>query len=89
MAAISDDDDIVAGPQKMSLKCPVSQAESIASLTFSNLIQTTVELHAYQYALPFCSLCTFTMFRCDVVVLSDGADDDIHVPRLRKGSQPR
>ena len=89
MAAISDDDDIVAGPQKMSLKCPVRQFDFDAFRTLSNGMDPAVELHAHQYALSVCAVCAFAMFRCNIMVLSDGADNDIYVPCLREGSEPR
>lgn len=56
---------------------------------YSALIPSPAELYACQYALPFSQMYTFTMFRCDVVVFGDGADDDLALPRLRANFGPQ
>ena len=55
----SEDDDIIAGSQKLSLKCPVSLDPLSPCLL---LIPSTVELHAYFNAMSLFYVCTFPVF---------------------------
>ena len=50
MAAVSDDDDIVAGPQKMSLKCPVSR--TVFRSLQPVLIQLEIQLSYMRISTP-------------------------------------
>ena len=38
LESMNDDDDIQAGPQKMSLKCPVRNSHSLTATAFDPLI---------------------------------------------------
>ncbi|KAG6862364.1 hypothetical protein C0995_011804 [Termitomyces sp. Mi166 len=62
LASMSEDDDIIAGPQKMSLKCPCFDATS----WFSVMEQTTTWL---------CPVCEQVLYSKDLIV--DGYFDEI------------
>lgn len=79
--SMSLDDDIVAGPSKMSLKCPVS---IIIAFAFQSPNDVLVEFHASEYALSVFKMRAFSMLRCNVVVCNDGTNDDVVMSCLRK-----
>ena len=86
--AASEDDDIVAGHQKMSLKCPVCPALNL-TLYLPWLTSHIAELHANHATMPLVHMCASAMLRCHVVVLRHGADDNMAVPSLREGPERR
>ena len=79
-----EDDDIVAGYQKMSLKCPVGSAVSARVYWLTCF---TAELYAHHDPVSCEDVSAPTVFRCHVVVFSHGADNDMDVSRLREGSE--
>lgn len=76
------DDDIVAGHQKMSLKCPVG-----FSFDFRGDVALTyvaAELHANNNALSLYTMRSFAVFRRNVLVFGHGADDNMAMSSLRE-----
>jgi hypothetical protein len=82
----TDDDDIVAGPQKMSLKCPVSKSQ-YRQLAISYYSLPLAELRARKHSLPLVAVRSSPVLRCYIVVFSNGADNDMAVSRMRKDSE--
>ena|ERR1700722_8652237 len=80
-----EDDDIVAGPQKMSLKCPVRELKHDLYRAYTH----AVELCPNQNAMPLIAMRASSMFRCNFVVFCDGTDDHMALSRLREGFEPR
>jgi hypothetical protein len=78
---VADDDEIVAGEQKMSLKCPVSPIDTDCNegISFSWHI---VELRPYQAPCSIEEMRPSPMFRCNVMVQHDGADDNVALSHL-------
>ncbi len=67
-----EDDDIVAGPQKTSLKCPVSTPASHAIVIVAlNASIFSAELWSYQYSVSLLAMCSCTVLRCHVVVFGE------------------
>ena len=58
---VDDEDDIVAGHQKMSLKCPVG-CPRVRLLDCSIHIALSVELHGYYDTMSFTNMCASSMF---------------------------
>ncbi len=83
----SEDEDIVAGHQKMSLKCPVS--DHLHPVSASRLTSPLAELHADPNALSLEFLRAPAVLRCYVVVLGDGADHDMVVSCMRESPERR
>lgn len=82
---MADDDEIVAGEQKMSLKCPVRPIRADKVNRFHFVV------HAAKLC-PDQTPCTVEemrpppMFRCNLVVQHDGTDDNMALPYLREGA---
>ncbi len=78
---MSDDDDIIIGPQKMSLKCPVSDA-----IPVYNSPHTFFPADFYEGAnpLPVFQMRAPPMLRCYFLVFHDGADDNVVCPVCEK-----
>lgn len=73
LQSITEDDDIVAGPQKMSLKCPVRNISALHDPVDAFLVEFC----------PHCStnsvveMCTFSMFRRYIVVFGHGTNYNV------------
>lgn len=83
--SVNADDDIVAGPSKMSLKCPVSDSPlRLRSCGFLNC--RPAELHEGGHTLSFLEMCALTMFRCNFLVFDDGTDHHVVMPCMREAA---
>lgn len=83
IAVNTGDDDIVAGPQKMSLKCPVRQT-CLQGLLYRVLICLAAELYACVHSLSLFKMCPCAVLRCHILVFYDGTNYDLALPSLRK-----
>ena len=83
IAVNTGDDDIVAGPQKMSLKCPVRQTY-LQGVLHRVLICLAAELYARVHPLPLVKMCSCAVLRCHILVFYDGTNYDLALPSLRK-----
>jgi Zn finger protein HypA/HybF involved in hydrogenase expression len=80
VGTMSEDDDIITGSLKMSLKCPVCLfviLHTIQRLPHCNYVVHSAQLHAYQHTVPFSEVHPLAVLRRDVVVFCDAADDDM------------
>lgn len=84
IATLEEDDDIVPGPQKMSLKCPVRTNLPFedGTPTYHSLRVRTVEFHSDQYSVSVVKMRASSMFRRYVVVLRNGANYNVVMSRV-------
>jgi hypothetical protein len=82
-AAEADDDDIVAGPQKTSLKCPVGIPATLVVVVLNALVYSA-KLLSYQYPVSFLALYSRTVLRCLIMVFGKRADDNVVLSSMRE-----
>lgn len=80
--SVAEDDEIIAGEQKMSLKCPVRPIDADPKRGSLNPLARIVELCPDQPSHQVEEMRPSTMLRCNVMVQHDGADDDVALPHL-------
>lgn len=81
--ANADDDDIVAGPQKISLKCPVGSSRPYLILDGAEApSHGTDKLHANRGTLAVTQMRACVLLRRNVLVFDDGDHVDMAVSNM-------